>query len=248
MIHVGYFFISSALWFSDCWPAASITSSSYAKKTGWKGEFLLSVSMSVDDRLSDAIGSAGTGTASRTGSGGPGGRPEVVELVAGGGLVGRATGGFFFPHAPTSASATIIATTTLRLCFIVCPCAVHISHCSRGPTSSDAPEAPAPALPLRALRSAAAEGSQALSLGGFREPPRRAAYCDQFGYLFMPWRVTCRRFLPSRSMRKICSLPARVDVNARCRPFGENAGLSLLPTPSVTVFDVRVAKSKILMS
>ena len=32
------------------------------------------------------------------------------------------------------------------------------------------------------------------------------------------------------------------------RPFGENAGLSLLPMPSVMVFDVRLAKSKTLMS
>src|SRR6185436_14780250 len=73
-------------------------------------------------------------------------------------------------------------------------------------------------------------------------------YCDQFGYLFMPDRVIWRRFFPSRSIRKICSFPARVDVNARCRPLGENAGLSLLPMPSVTVFAPRFWKSKILMS
>src|SRR6476659_8062883 len=75
--------------------------------------------MSVDDSVSDAIGSAGTGTGSRTGSGGPGGR--VVEELGGGGggRVGRATGGFFFPHALTSISATIATTTTVRLCVIV---------------------------------------------------------------------------------------------------------------------------------
>ncbi len=43
-------------------------------------------------------------------------------------------------------------------------------------------------------------------------------------------------------------MPARVDVNATCRPFGEKAGLSLLPIPSVIVLVPRSAKSKILMS
>ena len=51
----------------------------------------------------------------------------------------------------------------------------------------------------------------------------------------MPVFVICCRFLPSRSIMKICALPARVDVNATCRPLGENAGLSLLPIPSVIV-------------
>jgi hypothetical protein len=37
-------------------------------------------------------------------------------------------------------------------------------------------------------------------------------------------------------------------VNATCRPFGENAGLSLLPMPSVIVLASRFWKSKILMS
>ena len=45
--------------------------------------------------------------------------------------------------------------------------------------------------------------------------------------------VICRRPLPSRPIVKICVLPARVDVNARCRPLGANAGLSLVPSPNV---------------
>ena len=52
---------------------------------------------------------------------------------------------------------------------------------------------------------------------------------------------------PSRWIVKICSLPARVDVNATWRPFGENAGLSLLPMASVSARVLRVAKSKTLM-
>jgi len=60
--------------------------------------------------------------------------------------------------------------------------------------------------------------------------------------------VICRRFCPSRSITKICSFPARVDVKATWRPFGENAGLSLLPMPSVTARAPRFVKSKILMS
>src|SRR5262245_24487804 len=75
--------------------------------------------MSVVDSVSDAIGSAGTTTGSLTGSGGPGVRDPVVEPEGAGGVVGRATGGFFFPHAPTISNVTIATTTTVRLCFIV---------------------------------------------------------------------------------------------------------------------------------
>src|SRR6476661_84418 len=76
--------------------------------------------MSVDDRVSDAIGSAGTGTGSRTGSGGAGGREPPVEVTGGGAGIGRVTGGFFLPpHALTASIATIATTTTVRLCFIV---------------------------------------------------------------------------------------------------------------------------------
>src|SRR5687767_13495475 len=73
------------------------------------------------------------------------------------------------------------------------------------------------------------------------------AYRDQFGNRLTPVQVTCRRSLPSRAIVKICSLPARLETNAMCRPFGANAGLSLLPIPSVTVRVERVRKSKILM-
>lgn len=75
--------------------------------------------MSVDDSVSETIGSEGTGTASRTGSGGPGGRDPPVDAAGGGAAGGLATGGFFFPHALTIISATIATTTTVRLCFIV---------------------------------------------------------------------------------------------------------------------------------
>src|SRR5262249_29617015 len=147
--------------------------------------------MSVEDSVSEAIGSAGTGTGSRTGSGGPGGRDPLVEPVGGGGLVGRATGGFFFPHAPEIISATIITATTVRFCFIV-----------------------SLILVLSAFLSALSLVPFAFCLVASARQ-RRAAYCDQLGYLFIPALVTCLRFLPSRSIRKICSLPARVDVKAR---------------------------------
>jgi hypothetical protein len=83
--------------------------------------------MSVDDSVSDTIGSEGTGTASRTGSGGPAGRDPPVDVAGGGAAGGLATGGFFFPHAPTIISATIATTTTVRLCFIVS--ALYLSLC-----------------------------------------------------------------------------------------------------------------------
>ena len=37
-------------------------------------------------------------------------------------------------------------------------------------------------------------------------------------------------------------------MNARCRPFGANAGLSLVPSPNVICRTSRVARSRILMS
>jgi hypothetical protein len=52
---------------------------------------------------------------------------------------------------------------------------------------------------------------------------------------------------PSRWIVKICSLPARLDTKAMWRPFGEKAGLSLLPMLSVSARVLRVAKSKTLM-
>src|SRR5690349_11833857 len=75
--------------------------------------------MSVADRLSDAIGSDGTGTDSRIGSGGVAEPEPVLDVAAGGATGGLATGGFFLPHAPTIISATIATVTRCRLCFIV---------------------------------------------------------------------------------------------------------------------------------
>ena len=49
------------------------------------------------------------------------------------------------------------------------------------------------------------------------------------------------RPFPSRPIVKICLLPVRVEVNARCRPVGENAGLSFDPWPSVICVTCRVA-------
>jgi hypothetical protein len=80
---------------------------------------LLIASMSLEASVSDASGSAGTGTGSRTGSGGAGGRVPVLVPVPAGGVVGRATGGFFFAHAPIIISAIIATIRKLRLLIIV---------------------------------------------------------------------------------------------------------------------------------
>jgi len=76
----------------------------------------------------------------------------------------------------------------------------------------------------------------------------RAGHFDQFGYVLAPARVICRSPLPSRAIVKMCILPSRDEMKAMCRPFGENVGLSLVPTPSVSVRVWPVATSKILMS
>ena len=152
------------------------------------------MSISVEDKVSDAMGSAGTGTGSRTGSGGPGTR-FVEDVGGGGGGRGRATGGFFFEHALTSISATIATATTVRLCFIVSAFSLFSRLAGAHPARSHS--ATSPPLGPQALPRAKARG-----------------YCDQFGYLFMPVLVICCRFFPSRSIRKICALPALVDVNA----------------------------------
>jgi hypothetical protein len=55
--------------------------------------------------VSEEIGSGGIACGSRTGSGGAGGRAPFAELPAGGGVVGRATGGFFFAQPPAIDSA-----------------------------------------------------------------------------------------------------------------------------------------------
>jgi len=74
--------------------------------------------MSVEDSVSEASGSAGTGTGSCTGSGGPGVRDPLFDAAGGGGVGGRATGGFFLPQALTIISAIIATAITVRLCFI----------------------------------------------------------------------------------------------------------------------------------
>src|SRR5918993_3007305 len=66
---------------------------------------------------------------------------------------------------------------------------------------------------------------------------------DQLGWKLFPLRVNCLRSLPSRAIVKICTFPARVDENARWRPFGANAGLSLVPSPKVSRLEVFVARS-----
>jgi hypothetical protein len=64
---------------------------------------------------------------------------------------------------------------------------------------------------------------------GSRQPV--SLHLDQLGLTLLPNVVTCRSPFPSRPMRNICIFPLRVDVNAIWRPFGENTGLSLLPSP-----------------
>src|SRR6185436_19271347 len=130
------------------------------------------VSMSVADNGSDEIGSAGTGSGSRTGSGGDGGRVLVEETAAGGGVVGFATGGFFLAHAPAATSAIATIVNTRRLCII--------SILSRNEE--------------RRTRTKYEERRTK------NEEPFVVCYCDQFGYLFMPDRVIWRRFFPSRSI------------------------------------------------
>src|SRR5262249_61389933 len=71
---------------------------------------------------------------------------------------------------------------------------------------------------------------------------------DQFGYALAPVRVICRRSFPSRATVKICVLPARVELNAICRPFGEKHGLSFVPSPNVNCRIAPVASSSTLMS
>src|SRR5262249_35036173 len=84
-------------------------------------------------------------------------------------------------------------------------------------------------------------------------PPRtlhrhRLHYLDQFGCWLLPLRVIWRMSLPSRAIVKICDLPARVDMNARCRPLPDQVGLSLVPSPKVNCRTCRVARSITLMS
>ena len=92
--------------------------------------------------------------------------------------------------------------------------------------ATDAPPAaascrtPRPPIPARS-------GSCAASHAG--RSPRRCllfvrrpgAQCDQSGVKLLPIFVIYVRSLPSRPTVNTCPLPARVDVNARCRPLAE---------------------------
>src|SRR5262245_61784880 len=151
----------------------------------------------------ETIGSAGI-VGSTTGSGGRvGGAGVGVFGPAGGGGIGRATGGFGFAHAAAVTSTITATLTVIDRCLIM----LVVPHI--GPSL-------APSVHRR---------------GG--AGPAHAAYRDQFGYRLVPVVVSWRRFLPSRSITKICSRPARVELNATWRPLAENAGCSLLPIPSV---------------
>src|SRR6266540_2630022 len=211
---VGYFFRMPAFVLSACCPVPSTSKLSSGKNTGWNGEFLLIVSRSPPVSGSSVIfGSGGIGVVSGTGSGGAGG------LAAGGvappvvvGGTGRATGGFFLPQAPTNTSATARIAIAAK-----CVCLIAVSS----------------------LRKLLFRGS---TVRTSRIAYRASIYCDQLANLLFPSRVICRRLFPSRSTVKSCALPFRVDVNAICRPFGENEGLSLLPIPSVTFMDSPLSK------
>src|SRR3954453_13158828 len=77
---------------------------------------------------SEIVGSGGIGGFSRTGSGGAGGRAVVSAVVEGGGGIGRATGGFFFPHAPTMASAITTAHSRYRWSRSLISLSVSVDH------------------------------------------------------------------------------------------------------------------------
>src|SRR6185436_818296 len=64
------------------------------------------------------FGSGGIGVVSGTGVGGAGVVLAGEVLVGGGGGIGRATGGFFPPHALTPSAATSVATTANCICLI----------------------------------------------------------------------------------------------------------------------------------
>src|SRR5881394_3112032 len=109
MTQVGYFFRMPALVLSVACPVASTSKLSSGKSTAWSGEFLLIVSRSPPSGSLVMVGSGGMRVVSGTGSGGAGGRFGAggVAVVVGGGGSGFATGGFFLPQAPTSASEAI---------------------------------------------------------------------------------------------------------------------------------------------
>ena len=64
------------------------------------------------------------------------------------------------------------------------------------------------------------------------------------GVVLLPSLVNWRRFLPSRSTVKTWLRPARVDMNARCRPFGDHDGFS--SNPGMLVSRVTPVPSKFM--
>ena len=118
----------------------------------------------------------------------------------GGGGIGRATGGCFFPHAIAHMTATSITINPTRLIVV-----------STSPFSN----AQLTNSPTHALTNS-------------------PIHFDQSGMKLFPTFVICRRFWPVREIVKICDLPDRVDMKARCRPFADHVGLSLVPSPKVS--------------
>src|SRR6186997_2679210 len=100
---VEYFFSTAALACNTCCPSLLTSELSSSKNSGRKGESRLRSSSDFDPIVSSA-GIGGTGIGSLTGCGGPGGGGGTLPLVlAIGGGIGRATGGFALPlHAATT--------------------------------------------------------------------------------------------------------------------------------------------------
>src|SRR3954462_15039707 len=118
--HDGYFFRRAALVLNACCAVPSTSKLSRGKNTGWNGEFLLMMSRSpLTSGSSVILGSGGIGVVSGTGVGGAGGGAVVVPDGEGGGI-GRATGGFFEPHAPAPSAITRTAIAANCVC-LICP-------------------------------------------------------------------------------------------------------------------------------
>src|SRR5438067_5652193 len=124
MVQVPYFFSSPASWSSALCAAGLRSLLSSSKNTGWSGEFRFKSSSDADEIASSRTGSGGTMAGSVTGSGGAGGRPGVEgAVVAGGGGVGRATGGVFLPHAAAITLANASHSTIRRTVIVASPIA-----------------------------------------------------------------------------------------------------------------------------
>ena len=177
------------------------------------------VQLDFDATASSSTGSGDTGIGSLTGVGGAGGR--VAVDAGGGGVVGRATGGFLSEHAPAASISTASART--------------------GRFGRD----------LRIRIACPLIVAMLVDQSLIRQASWAAwspCYWDQFGAVLLPVLVSCLTSLPSRATLKICDRPARVDMNAMCRPFGAKAGLSFEPSPYVSCRTCLVARSMILIS